>query len=80
MSWDYFTYTWHTNRDTFDKIIIDELKPNAALVAMLAYLAAEDPDRISRDRLTDFPVDPQTDTRGAWPQCQPPIRRWEDRR
>lgn len=36
VSWDYETYTWHTNRDTFDKLILDDLKNNAALFAMLA--------------------------------------------
>lgn len=41
-SWSYGTYTWHTNRDTFDKLSFDNLKANATLVAMLAYLASED--------------------------------------
>jgi hypothetical protein len=45
-SWDYEMYTWHSNRDTFDKLIFDELKTNAALIAMLAYLASEDSQRV----------------------------------
>jgi hypothetical protein len=45
LSWDYGTYTWHTNRDTFDKIAWDDVRNNAILVAMLAYLAAEEPER-----------------------------------
>ena len=49
-SWDYGTYTWHTNRDTFDKIVFDDLKNNATLTAMLVYLASEDPETLSRDR------------------------------
>ena len=60
LSWDYGTYTWHTNRDTFDKIVIDDLKNNAVLTAMLAYLASEDPEMIPRDRRTT----------GNWPQCR----------
>ena len=41
-------YTWHTNRDTFDKLVFDDLKTNAMLVAMLAYQASEDPERMPR--------------------------------
>jgi hypothetical protein len=33
-------YTWH-RADTYDKVIADNLKRNATLTAMLAYLAAE---------------------------------------
>jgi hypothetical protein len=50
LNWDYGTYTHHTNRDSFDKIVFDDLKGNATLVAMLAYLASEDPTFITRER------------------------------
>lgn len=49
--WDYGTVTWHTERDTFDKVVFDDLKYNATLTAMLAYLASEDPARIPLDRV-----------------------------
>ena len=48
--WDNEVYTQHTNRDSFDKIVFDDLKQNATLVAMLAYLASEDLTFISHDR------------------------------
>ena len=48
--WDYIAYTWHSNRDTFDKLVFDDLKQNAMLIAMLAYQASEDPERVPRDR------------------------------
>ena len=51
LGWDYFNYTWHTNRDTYDKIVFDDLKSNATLTAMLAYLASEDPTTITRERV-----------------------------
>ena len=51
LSWDYSTYTWHTNRDTYDKIVFDDLKSNATLTAMLAYLASEDTATITRERV-----------------------------
>jgi hypothetical protein len=70
---DYGTYTWHTNRDTFDKVVFDDLKNNAVMVAMLAYLAAEEPDRLPRDRRI-MPVSPQTGQPAPWPACQAPAR------
>ena len=52
------TYTWHTNLDTFDKLVFDDLRHNAMLVAMLAYQASEDPQRVPRERAP--PTDPRT--------------------
>jgi hypothetical protein len=51
LNWDYGNYTWHTNRDTYDKVVFDDLKSNAALTAMLAYMASEDPTFITRERI-----------------------------
>lgn len=48
--WGYGPYTWHTNRDTFDKIVFEDLLANATLTAMLVYLASEDPETLSRER------------------------------
>jgi Iap family predicted aminopeptidase len=47
LPWDYGNYTWHTDRDTFDKIVFDDLESNATLTAMLVYLASEDPTKIT---------------------------------
>jgi len=47
---DYRQYTWHTDLDTYDKIVFDDLRNNATLVAMLAYMASEDPIRVSNVR------------------------------
>ncbi|MFL5617774.1 MAG: M20/M25/M40 family metallo-hydrolase [Gemmatimonadaceae bacterium] len=49
--WNYGSYTWHTDRDTYDKVVFDDLRSNATLVAMLTYLASEDPERVSRARI-----------------------------
>ncbi len=68
-SWDYFSYTWHTNLDTFDKIVIDNVRSNAVLTAMLAYLAAEDPETVPRDRRI-MPVDRRSGEQGTWPECR----------
>jgi len=67
--WDYGRYTWHTNRDTYDKISFDDVKLNAALAAMLAYLASEDTVRISREKRTVFATT-QGGQPGSWPECR----------
>jgi hypothetical protein len=79
LSWNYGTYTWHTNRDTFDKIAFDEVKNNATLTAMLVYLAAEDPERVSRARREVLPPTSSGAPR-SWPDCEPARRNWSERR
>ena len=64
---DYRQYTWHTNRDTYDKVILDDLKNNATLTAMLAYQASEDPEKMPRDRRV-LPPGPGGQTQ-SWPAC-----------
>ena len=70
---DYFNYTWHTNRDTYDKLDWDDLRNNATLTAMLVYLASEDPQRVPRDRRTVFSPG-QGGRPGAWPTCGQVLR------
>jgi len=60
VGWNYSTYTWHTNRDTYDKVVFDDLKHNATLAALMVYLASEDPDFIKRDK-----------SPGTWPANWP---------
>jgi carboxypeptidase Q len=72
LPWDYRTYTWHTNFDTYDKISFDDVRNNAILVAMLAYLAAEEPRMMERDRVSL--VDARTGRPASWPTCAQPHR------
>ncbi len=69
---EYRQYTWHTNRDTYDKIVFDDLKNNATLAAMLAYAASEDPQRTPREE-TILPPLPNGQPR-RWPSCGTPRR------
>lgn len=64
---EYRQYTWHTNRDTFDKIVFDDVKNNATLAAMLAYAASEDPERTPREQSV-LPPGPNGQPR-PWPTC-----------
>jgi carboxypeptidase Q len=50
LNWSYFNYTWHTNRDTYDKVVFDDLRNNAILTAILVYMACEDPTFFPRDK------------------------------
>ncbi|MFH1265600.1 MAG: M20/M25/M40 family metallo-hydrolase [Planctomycetota bacterium] len=70
---EYRQYTWHTNRDTFDKIVFDDLKNNATLTAMLVYLASEDPVKLPRETRI-LPTDSRTGRPEQWPMCYPPQR------
>jgi hypothetical protein len=70
---EYREYTWHTNRDSYDKIVFDDLRNNATLAAMLAYAASEDPERTSRVRAALAP-DPETGAARTWPSCSPARR------
>jgi hypothetical protein len=69
---EYRQYTWHTNRDSFDKVVMDDLKNNATLTAMLAYLASEDPEKVSRTQRA-LPATPQGQPQ-TWPRCGTPRR------
>ncbi|SFI05512.1 M20/M25/M40 family metallo-hydrolase [Halpernia frigidisoli] len=75
-SWDYGRYTWHTTRDTYDKIVFDEVKNNVALTAILAYMASEDPEKTSAERIV-MPINSQTGKPAEWPSIQEPIRKGE---
>ena len=75
LSWDYSYTTWHTNKDSFDKIVPEDLRNNATLAAMLAYMASEDPERSSRVLLNPMPNVPGTQTPMVVPNCETPVRR-----
>lgn len=73
--WSYTDYTWHTNRDTYDKINFDNVKRNATMIALFAYQAVEDPTFISRTRRVP-PIDPRTGQPESVPKCATPPRSW----
>jgi len=77
LPWEYFAYTWHTNRDTYDKLVLSEVRNNATLTAMLAYQAAQDPNQIPRDRRI-MPMNSRTGEQMTWPECQPAARSFSE--
>lgn len=74
LSWDYWNYTWHTNRDTYDKIVFDDVQSNVILTAILAYMASEDEATASREQIV-LPIDEKTGEPGKWPMPRTPERR-----
>ncbi len=72
-SWLYGTYTWHTNKDTYDKIVFDDVRNNAILTAILAYMASEDPQQSSRTKI-DLPLRGNGEP-GKWPEPKSPNRK-----
>ena len=73
--WSYGDYTWHTNRDTYDKLNFDAVKRNATLVALFAYEASEDPATVARTRRVP-PTDPRTGQPMRVPTCDAAPRSW----
>jgi carboxypeptidase Q len=74
LSWSYSNYTWHTNRDTYDKIVFDDVQNNAILTAILVYMACEDPVKTSRER-SILPIEPGTSKPADWPAQRQPNRK-----
>jgi carboxypeptidase Q len=66
LNWSYFNYTWHTQRDTYDKIVFDDLRNNAIVAAILVYMACEDPERSSTEKAA-LGVNPRTGEKLQWP-------------
>jgi len=74
LNWSYGNYTWHTNRDTYDKIVFDDVKSNVALIAIMTYMASEDPEKASPEKIK-LPVNQRTGERMAWPEVKEPTRK-----
>jgi hypothetical protein len=73
LNWSYGTYTWHTNLDTYDKIVFDDVRNNAILTAILTYMASEDPEKTSREKSV-LPIDSRTGEQMTWPTQRSPNR------
>lgn len=71
LSWGYFNNTWHTNLDTYDKLVFDDLRYNVILTAVMAYQAAQEDKMVDREQR----VLPTGDNgQGAWPAIRQPRR------
>lgn len=66
LNWSYWNYTWHTNRDTYDKVVFDDVRSNTILIAIMTYMASEDPERTNRERRV-LPLNRRTGEQMEWP-------------
>lgn len=72
LNWGYGGYTWHTNRDTYDKIVFDDIRSNAIFIAILAYKASEAEELVSREKI-ELPLQ-ENGNRESWPEMKQPQR------
>tara|TARA_R110000796_G_scaffold37722_4_gene95285 strand:- start:177425 stop:178978 length:1554 start_codon:yes stop_codon:yes gene_type:complete len=73
LSWSYWNYTWHTNLDTYDKIVFDDVRNNSILTAIMAYMASEDTSKTSREKSV-LPINGRTGEQRTWPEVRSPNR------
>jgi len=73
LSWSYWNYTWHTNRDTYDKIVFDDVRSNAILTAILTYMACEDKKTSTEKSI--LPINARTGKQRTWPKPRSPERK-----
>jgi len=72
LNWSYFNYTWHTNLDTYDKIVFDDVQNNVIMAAIMVYMASEEPEQVNRE--VRIPLD-RTGNPTAWPAVRSPTRK-----
>ena len=73
-NWDYGNYTWHTQLDTYDKIVFEEVRNNAILLAIMTYMACEEPEMVDRE-IIKLPIDDRTGKPVEWPEIKEPNRK-----
>jgi carboxypeptidase Q len=56
---EYFTDTWHTNLDTYERIIEEDVKKDAIVVAASIYQLAMRDDMLPRFSAADMPAKPE---------------------
>jgi carboxypeptidase Q len=56
---EYGTHTWHTNLDTYERILEDDVKKDAMVVAWAVYKLAMRDDLLPRFAKSDMPAKPE---------------------
>ena len=57
----------------FDKIVFDDVRNNAILTAIMAYMASEDTSKTSREKSV-LPINGRTGEQRTWPEVRSPNR------
>jgi len=72
LSWSYGNYTWHTNLDTYDKIIFDDVQNNVIMAAIMVYMASEEEGMVSKE--VRIPIGRNGEP-SEWPAVRSPTRK-----
>ncbi|HLM02317.1 MAG TPA: M20/M25/M40 family metallo-hydrolase, partial [Pyrinomonadaceae bacterium] len=59
---EYFTHTWHTNLDTYERIVEDDVKKAAMVIAASVYALAMRDEMLPRFKAAEMPKPPATPT------------------
>lgn len=71
---EYFTDTWHTNLDTYERIIEDDVKKDAIVVAAMVYQLSMRDDMPPRFTAADMPAKPAPTPEGGAQPAAAPVR------
>jgi hypothetical protein len=72
---EYFAGTWHTNIDTYERIIEDDVKKSAVIFAAAVYALAMRDDLLPRFKAEEMPKPPATPTPSPTPTTTPAANR-----
>jgi hypothetical protein len=68
---EYFAGTWHTNIDTYERIIEDDVKKSAVIFAAAVYALAMRDELLPRFKAENMPKPPATPTPSPTPAANP---------
>ncbi len=68
---EYFNVTWHTNLDTYERIIESDVKSSAVSIAAALYVVAMSDEMLPRFKPADMPAPPATPTPTPTPAPKP---------
>lgn len=68
---EYFTTTWHTNLDTYERIIPDDVQSSAIVIAATVYALAMRDEMLPRFAKDQMPAPPPTPTPSPIPAATP---------
>jgi len=72
---EYNSHTWHTNLDTYERIIEDDVKKNAATIAWAVYQLAMRDDLLPRFSKDNMPARPRSASADETPPPTQPVAR-----
>jgi carboxypeptidase Q len=65
---EYFTTTWHTNLDTYERVIESDVKSSAIVIAAAVYALAMRDEMLPRFKADEMPTPPPTPTPSPTPR------------